>query len=71
MKVIRGAIAEELWKTYRIIEKLAIIEKLDAISEAVAEFIDIMDKDILYACCMTRGCYSVYSQLASDINITH
>ena len=37
-------------KTYRIIEKLAIAKRpRDAINETVAEFIDIMDKDILYS----------------------
>lgn len=50
MNAIRGAIVEELWKNVQDYRETGDNREIrDAISEAVAEFIDIMDKDILYS----------------------
>ena len=50
MKAIRGAIVEELWKNVQDYRETGDNQEIrDAISETVAEFIDIMDKDILYS----------------------
>ena len=50
MKAIRGAIVEELWKNVQDYRETGDNREIrDAISEAVAEFIEIMDKDILYS----------------------
>ena len=50
MKAIRGAIVEELWKNVQDYRETGDNREIrDAISEAVAEFMDIMDKDILYS----------------------
>ena len=50
MKAIRGAIVEELWKNVQDYRETGDNQEIrDAISETVAEFIGIMDKDILYS----------------------
>lgn len=50
MKAIRGAIVEELWKNVQDYRETGDNQEIrDAISEAVAEFVDIIDKDILYS----------------------
>lgn len=50
MKAIRGAIVEELWKNVQDYRETGDNQEIrDTISETVAEFIDIMDKDILYS----------------------
>ena len=50
MKAIQGAIVEELWKNVQDYRETGDNREIrDAISEAVAEFMDIMDKDILYS----------------------
>ena len=50
MKAIRGAIVEELWKNVQDYRETGDNQEIrDVISETVAEFIDIMDKDILYS----------------------
>lgn len=50
MKAIRGTIVEELWKNVQDYRETGDNQEIrDAISETVAEFIDIMDKDILYS----------------------
>lgn len=47
---IRGAIVEELWKNVQDYRETGDNQEIrDVISETVAEFIDIMDKDILYS----------------------
>lgn len=50
MKAIRGAIVEELWKNVQDYRETGDNQEIrDAISETVAEFVDIIDKDILYS----------------------
>ncbi len=50
MKAIRGAIVEELWKNVQDYRETGDNQEIrDAINETIAEFIDIMDKDILYS----------------------
>lgn len=50
MKAIRGAIVEELWKNVQDYRETGDNQGIrDAISETVAEFVDIIDKDILYS----------------------
>ena len=50
MKAIRGAIVEELWKNVQDYRETGDNQEIrDAIGETVAEFMDIMDKDILYS----------------------
>ena len=50
MKAIRGAIVEELWKNVQDYRETGDNQEIrDAISEAVAEFVDIIEKDILYS----------------------
>ncbi len=50
MKAIQGAIVEELWKNVQDYRETGDNQEIrDTISETVAEFIDIMDKDILYS----------------------
>lgn len=50
MKAIRGAIVEELWKNVQDYRETGDNQEIrDVISETVAEFVDIIDKDILYS----------------------
>lgn len=50
MKAIRGAIVEELWKNVQDYRETGDNQEIkDATSETVADFVDIIDKDILYS----------------------